>query len=172
MKITNSLAVMLLLGVADAAAVDEAMEMQGLHHSPNQHELVKAGTKVLNATHTPAQHHAPVKAKDVKLDNLMASVIGKYKHQAEAPQEETKATKVLDVKKSPSLTPLSIKPVVKPTTQRVQQKANSTKNSTSSTSQVKHNSTTSQPVKLTKVPDPSPPLKIADEKREKKNKYV
>ena len=35
MKITNSLAVMLLLGVADAAAVDEAMEMQGLHHSPN-----------------------------------------------------------------------------------------------------------------------------------------
>ena len=27
-------------------------------------------------------------------------------------------------------------------------------------------------MKLTKVPDPSPPLKIADEKREKKNKYV
>ena len=116
MKITNSLAVMLLLGVADAAAVDEAMEMQGLHHSPNQHELVKAGTKVLNATQTPTQHHAPVKAKDVKLDNLMASVIGKYKHQSqEAPQEEIKATKVLDATK-----PLSIKPIVKPTTQKVQ----------------------------------------------------
>ena len=54
MKITNSLAVMLLLGVADADMVAEAMTMQGVpqHNSQgNSHELVRAKTKVLNNTH-------------------------------------------------------------------------------------------------------------------------